>query len=115
MLHGNKNKQFGRKKNQRNALLKSLAVSLIKNEKIMTTETKAKVLKSFVEKLISRGKGGKLSDMRIIARRVGVASADKIMKNISPKYKDRNGGYTRIVKIKTRLSDGSKMAQITFV
>lgn len=115
MLHSNKKKQLGRGKNQRKALVKTLAVSLIKNEKIVTTETKAKVLQSFVEKLITKGKDGKLSSQRLIAARVGVMTAKKICKEISPKYMDRNGGYTRVIKIKTRLSDGARMAQIDFV
>jgi large subunit ribosomal protein L17 len=115
MLHSNKKKQLGRGRNQRNALLKTLAVSLLKNEKIVTTETKAKVLKSFVEKLITKGKSGTLSSQRLIAGSVGAIMAKKICKEISPKYSERKGGYTRVIKIKTRISDGSKMAQIEFV
>ncbi|MFH1455191.1 MAG: 50S ribosomal protein L17 [bacterium] len=115
MLHGNKKKQLSRGKNQRNALIKTLAVSLIKYEKITTTEIKAKVLKSFVEKLITKGKDGSLNTQRIIASKIGAVSASKIVKVLSPKYKDRNGGYTRVIKIKTRLSDGASLAQIEFV
>jgi len=115
MLHGNKTKQLSRGKNQRNALIKTLAVSLIKHEKITTTEIKAKVLKSFVEKLITKGKEGTLNAQRLIASKVGHAVASKIVKVISPKYKDRKGGYTRVIKVKTRLSDGAKRAQIEFV
>ncbi|MFA5652175.1 MAG: 50S ribosomal protein L17 [Candidatus Paceibacterota bacterium] len=115
MLHGNKKKQFGREKNQRNALLKTLAVSLIRYEKITTTEIKAKVLKSFVEKLITKGKDGSLNSLRVIAGKIGNASAVKIIKVLAPKYKTRAGGYLRVIKIKTRLSDGARMAQIEFV
>jgi len=115
MLHGNKKKQLSRGRNQRNALIKTLAVSLIKYGKITTSEIKAKVLKPFVEKLITKGKDGSLNSRRIIASKIGPVSANKIVKEISPKYKDRNGGYTRVIKIKTRLSDGMKMAQIEFV
>jgi large subunit ribosomal protein L17 len=115
MLHGNKKKQLSRGKNQRNALVKTLAVSLIRYEKITTTEIKAKVLKSFVEKLITKGKEGNLSAQKLITSKIGPVSATKIVKVLSPKYKDRNGGYTRVIKIKTRLSDGAKMAQIEFV
>ncbi|MFH0755351.1 MAG: 50S ribosomal protein L17 [bacterium] len=115
MLHGNKKKQLSRKKNQRNALVKTLAMSLIKYEKIITTETKAKVLKPFVEKLITKGKDGSLNSLRIIISKIGNVSAVKIVKILSPKYKDRKGGYLRVIKIKTRLSDGAKMAQISFV
>jgi len=115
MLHGNKKKQLSRNKNQRNALIKTLAVSLIKYEKIQTTETKAKVLKPFVEKLITKGKENNLSAQKLIASRLGAVSASKIIKVLSPKYKDRNGGYTRVIKIKTRLSDGTSMSQIEFI
>jgi large subunit ribosomal protein L17 len=115
MLHGNKKKQLSRNKNQRNALIKTLAVSLIKYEKISTTLIKAKVLKSFVEKLITKGKEGGLNTLRIIASKIGPVSATKIVKILSPKYKERAGGYTRVIKTKTRLSDGTKMAQIEFV
>ena len=115
MLHRNKNKQLSRVRNQRTALIKALAVSLIKYGKIKTTEVKAKVLKPFVEKLITRGKDGDLSSIRLIAKKVGMDSAQKVVKDISPKYKSRNGGYTRVTKLKTRLSDASRMAQIEFV
>ena len=115
MLHGNKKKQLSRGKNQRNALVKTLAVSLIKYEKITTSEIKAKVLRSFVEKLITKGKEGDMSATRLLASKVGPVSANKIVKVLSPKYKDRKGGYTRVIKTKTRLSDGASRAQIEFV
>jgi large subunit ribosomal protein L17 len=115
MLHGNKKKQLGKEKNGRNALLKSLLVSFIKHGKITTTETKAKVIKPLIEKLITKGKDDSVASRRIIASRVGPTSAGKIVKEISPKYKTRNGGYTRITKIRTRLSDGARMAQIELV
>jgi len=101
--------------NERNALLKSLIVSLVKHGKITTTETKAKVLRTLVEKLITKGKAGSVNAIRLIAKSVGVFSATKIVKEISPKYKDRNGGYTRVTKIKTRLSDSARMAVIEFI
>ena len=115
MLHGNKKKQLSRGRNQRNALIKTLAVSLVKYEKITTTEIKAKVLKPFIEKLITKGKEGTLAAQRLIASKVGAVSANKIVKVLSPKYKDRKGGYTRVIKVKARLSDASRMAQIEFV
>ena len=115
MLHGNKKKQLSRGKNQRNALIRTLAVSLIRDSKITTTEIKAKVLKSYIEKIITKGKEGTLNAQRLIASKVGALPAKKVVKEISPKYKTRNGGYTRVIKVKTRLSDGAKMAQIEFV
>ncbi|MFA6341098.1 MAG: 50S ribosomal protein L17 [Candidatus Paceibacterota bacterium] len=115
MLHSNKNKQLGREKNQRNALVKTLAVSLVKYGKITTTEIKAKVLRSFIEKLITKGIEGDLNAERAIAAKLGHGPAKKIMKEIAPKYKERKGGYTRVIKVNTRLSDGARMAQIEFV
>jgi large subunit ribosomal protein L17 len=115
MLHGNKTKQLGRGRNQRSALLKTLAVSLIKNEKISTSVVKAKIIRSFVEKLITIGKAGDLSAQKLLAQKVGPVSATKIVKVLAPKYIDRKGGYTRVIKLKTRLSDATKMAQVEFV
>ncbi len=115
MLHSNKTKQLSRNKNQRNALIKTLAVSLVRDEKIKTTIIKAKVLRTFIEKLVTKGRDGSLSSRRLISSKIGPASADKMMKVISPRYVDRKGGYTRITKLNPRLDDGSKMAQIEFV
>lgn len=115
MLHGNKKKQLSRGRNQRNALIKSLIVSLVKHEKMTTGTIKAKVLKPYIEKLITKGKEGTLASQRLIARSVGPVTASKIVKVLSPRYKDRNGGYTRVIKVKTRLSDSMKMSQIEFV
>ncbi len=115
MLHSNKTKQLSRNRNQRNALVKTLAVSLVRDGKITTTVIKAKVLRTFIEKLISRGRANSVAAQRLISSRVGPATATKIVKEISPRYMDRKGGYTRVTKIGSRLSDGSKMAQIEFV
>ena len=115
MLHSNKNKQLSRGRNQRNALIKTLAVSLVRDEKITTTEVKAKVLKSFIEKLVTTGKAGTLSAQRLLSSKIGATAAGKIVKVISPKYADRKGGYTRVIKVPRRLSDGASLAQIEFV
>ena len=115
MLHSNKNKQLSRTRNQRNALINTLAVSLVRDGKITTTEIKAKVLKYFIEKLVTKGKKGDLNAQKLIASTIGPTSARKIVKDIAPKYADRKGGYTRVIKLQRRLSDGSNMAQIEFV
>ena len=115
MLHSNKNKQLSRTRNQRNALIKTLGVSLVRDGKITTTEIKAKVLKSFIEKLVTKGKVGTLAAQRLLASNIGPTAASKIIKEIAPKYADRKGGYTRVIKLKRRLSDGSNMAVIEFV
>ena len=116
MRHHNKNKKFGRTKNQRKALLRSLALSLIAHGKIKTTEAKAKALRPFIEKLVTKGKEGDVSSRRLILARLGnVSEGRKLLDEISPQYISRNGGYTRIVKLPPRMSDGSKMAIIEFI
>ncbi len=115
MIHGQKTKQLGRERNGRNALLKSLSVSLIRDGKIQTTETKAKVLKPIVEKLITKAKVGDMSARRFIDSKVGPVTGKKLVEVIAPKFKDRNGGYLRITKLNDRKNDGAKVAQIEFV
>ena len=116
MRHHNKNKKFGRVRNQRKALFRSLGLALIEHGKIKTTETKAKALRPFIEKLITKGKKDNLVAERLIISRLGSKiGGRKIIKEISQKYKERNGGYTRITKLPPRKSDGSKMAVIEFV
>ncbi|NQV88382.1 MAG: 50S ribosomal protein L17 [Parcubacteria group bacterium] len=115
MIHGNKLRKFGRERNQRNALMRSLAVSLVLQEKITTTEPKAKSLRPVVEKLITAGKKGGVASRRLLVSKVGERASKKLIDVIGPKYKERNGGYLRITKLRNRLSDSSKMAQIEFV
>lgn len=115
MRHHNANRKFGRKKNQRVALLRSLAYSLTLKGKIKTTEPKAKELRPFMEKLITLGKKQTLASRRILESRVGSRAAKKIQGELSETYKKRAGGYTRITKLAPRLADGSPMAFIEFV
>ena len=115
MRHGNVNRKFGREKNQRKALLKSLGYSLVVKGKIRTTEPKAKEVRPFVEKLITLGKKGTLASRRELESRIGKIAAKKIATELSPEYKGRAGGYTRITKMIPRASDGAKMAIIEFV
>lgn len=116
MRHANHNRKFGRVRNQRNALLKSLARSLVLKQKIRTTEAKAKELRPYVEKLITLGKSETLASRRLLVARVGADAARTITKGgLAAKYKERSGGYTRITKQVRRLSDGSPMAVIEFV
>jgi len=116
MRHHNKNKKFGRTKNLRNALMQSLATSLIRDSKITTTETKAKALRPFVEKLVTQAKKGQLNDRRLLISKVNsVIASKKLIEEIAIKYQDRKGGYTRVIKLQPRLSDGAKMAIIEFV
>ena len=117
MRHGNNKRKFGRVRKVRKALINSLTLNLIVRGKIKTTEAKAKELRPFVEKLVTRAKGGSSATRRLIiaklwGRRSEVA---KLFEVIAPKYKDRNGGYTRVLKLGARRSDGAPMAIIEFV
>lgn len=115
MRHKKTKRKFGRKRDARRALMKSLAVNLIKAGKIRTTEAKAKTLQSFVEKFVTKAKTSGLANKRLVISGIGNIPAKKLFNEIAPKYIDRNGGYTRVVKLLRRQSDGSKMAMIEFV
>ena len=116
MRHRNKKKILDRKIGPRVALLKNLADSLIVYEKIKTTEAKAKVLRSKVEKLITIGKKNDLyARRRLLAFLPTENAVKKVLEVLSPRYKDRKGGYTRIVKTGPRAGDGARMAVIEFV
>jgi len=117
MRHHNSVRKFGRNKNQRNALMKGLMLSLIAHGKIETTEAKAKELRPMIEKLITKANIGTLASRRIVISRLYnlTSEADKLITEIAPKYKGRNGGYTRITKLPRRGGDASKMAIIEFI
>jgi len=111
-----KNKRrFGRKRDVRRAMLVSLARHLILKEKIETTEAKAKELRAFAEKLITRAKEDTVHSRRVLASRVSEEVAKKLVKEVGPRYKDRSGGYTRIIKTGPRNEDGARMAIIELV
>lgn len=118
MRHHDKVKSFNRPKNQRIALMRSLAYSLVKHERIVTTTAKAKALRPFIEKLVTKAKNGgeELGVRRHLISRIGnKEEADKLITDIGPRYKERNGGYTRIVKLPPRESDSADMSVIEFV
>jgi len=115
MRHKNRVKKFGRERGQRRALMASLARSLVLKEKIQTTEVKAKSLRPYVEKLVTNGKKGTLAARREIISKIGVQGGKVIMETLAPRYKERNGGYTRIIKLGERKSDGASMAVIEFI
>jgi len=108
-------RKFNRKAEPRKALMKSLARALILNNRIETTDVKAKELSSFIEKKVTIAKKGGLSGIRQLRRVFSIEVTDKLIKDIAPKYKDRNGGYTRITKLGQRKSDGSNMSIIEFI
>jgi len=110
-----KSRKLSRKKDQRRALLRELSRALILNEKIKTTETKAKEVSKFVEKFITKAKKGELASRRLLLRFFSKKIVKKMIEEIGPKYKGRKGGYTRIIKLGPRKSDGAKMAIIELV
>ncbi len=117
MRHLKKGKKFHRKKGQRTALFKSLINNLTLEEKIETTEAKAKEIRPKIEKLITIGKKQNLAALRtLISRLTNKKAAQKIYYELASRYQNRKGGYTRIIKnVKMRKKDGAKMAVIEFV
>lgn len=116
MNHHSKKRKFGREMNQRDALVRSLARSLVLHNSITTTTAKAKELRPFVEKLVTKAKTGTLASRRLIITKIGGEREAKILvENVAPKYAKRNGGYLRIVKLPSRKLDAAPMAVIEFV
>ena len=108
-------RKLSRKKDQRKALLKALAVAFFLKEKIKTTEAKAKEIRPFVEKFITKAKKGDLASRRLLMRFFSPKIVKKLIDEIAPRYKERGGGYTRIIKLGPRKSDGARMAIIELV
>ncbi len=116
MRHRKKGKTLDRKAAPRRALLKNLATSLVLYEHIKTTKAKAKAVKSYVERLITAGKPKTLHARRELLKKLTTPSAvEKVLTELSPRYKERAGGYTRIIKLGYRAGDAAEMVQIEFV
>ncbi len=116
MRHRKKTKILDRKKQPRELMLRNLASSVIMYEKVKTTEAKAKVARSLVDKLITISKKGDLTARRqLIAKLPQKMAIKKLMDVLGTKYKDRKGGYTRIIKLGTRQGDGAEMVQLELV
>ncbi len=106
-------RQFRRDANERKALFKNLLTSLVINERIRTTEAKAKSIKGAADKLITKAKKGGSNAYRNIHPDVNQNAAEKLIKEIAPRFDKRSGGYTRIIKIaKNRVADGAKMVYL---
>jgi len=108
-------KKFGRERAQRKALLKSLVTALVDHGRITTTQVRAKVLASYADKLITRAKKQDLASRRLLAQTFSPGTVKKLMSDVAPKFQDRKGGYTRVVRLERRRSDGSTMAIVEFV
>ncbi len=116
MRHRKAGRKLGRECGPRRALLKNLAASLIIYEKVNTTEAKAKEIRGYVEKLITRGKKPTLANRRLLISRLPTKQAvNKILEVLSPRYQERSGGYTRIVKLGRRQGDAAKVVLIELV
>lgn len=114
--HGYKGTKFGRERDQRRALLKSLADSLILRESIETTLPKAKEVASYTEKLITKAKQGGLHNRRqVISGLMTIEAAHKLVDELSPKLSGRSSGYFRVVRTTARRGDNAQMANVSFV
>lgn len=117
MRHGKKGKKFHRTASHRKPFLRNLANDLIRVGKIETTEARAKAVRPMVERLVTLAKKQTLASRRVIISRVHSPSiADKLVRELAPKYESRKGGYTRVVKSgKSRKRDGAPTAKVEFV
>ena len=116
MYHGRSKRRFNRTAEHRKAMFANMSCALIKHEQIITTLPKAKDLRPVVEKLVTLGKRGDLHARRqAIAQIKDVDLVKKLFDVLGPRYKDRNGGYTRVLKAGFRFGDNAPMAVIEFV
>lgn len=114
--HGYKGRKFHREKDQREALLQSLAEALIKYESVETTLPKAKEIVPIVEKLITKAKKGDLHNRRLIISELQtITSAHKLVDEIAPKLKSRSSGHLRIERTVMRRGDNAQLARVSFV
>jgi large subunit ribosomal protein L17 len=116
MYHGRKKRRFNRTAEHRKAMFANMCQALIKHEQIVTTLPKAKDLRPVVEKLVTLGKRGDLHARRqAISQIKDVVLVRKLFDVLGPRYKERNGGYTRVLKAGFRFGDNAAMAVIEFV
>lgn len=114
--HGYKGRKFHRERDQRSALIKGLADSLVKYEAIETTLPKAKEIVPYVEKLITKAKKGDLHNRRqVISGMQTIASAHKLVDEIAPKLAGRDSGHLRVVRTRVRRGDNVQLARVSFV
>tara|TARA_X000001036_G_C20522937_1_gene742880 strand:+ start:308 stop:730 length:423 start_codon:yes stop_codon:yes gene_type:complete len=119
MRHLVKGRKLNRTSSHRSALMSNLSISLVKHKRIVTTEPKAKELRRFIERLITYAKKDNLHGRRLIMSKIKgnlkKEIANTLMHDIAPNYSDRNGGYTRIIKLANRKNDDAAMSIIEFV
>lgn len=117
MKHHKGKRTLGRETAQRTALLRSLAQALVVRGRIMTTVARAKELRPFIERIVTRARTGTVAARRDVTARLGgdAKTVTKLFKTVAPRYGERHGGYTRIVKAGPRKGDAAAMAIIEFV
>ena len=119
MRHLVKGRKLNRTSSHRSALMSNLSISLVKHKRIVTTEPKAKELRRFIERLITYAKKDNLHGRRLIMSKIKgnlkKEVANTLIHDIAPNYSDRNGGYTRIIKLANRKNDDASMSIIEFV
>ena len=116
MRHLKRTAKLGRTSEHRNAMLANLVCSLIEHKRVTTTLAKAKAARSVAEKMVTLGKSGTIHDRRLaVARLHQEAAAKTLFKEIAPVYKDRKGGYTRIIKMNQRNGDAAQRAILEWV
>lgn len=115
MRHLRKNRKFGRPADYRKAFLWNLVGSLILKERIKTTEARAKEIRPLIEKAVSKAKNDTLANRRILLKNLIIKPVNKLFKELAPRFKERKGGYLRILKLGIRKNDGAQMVIIEFV
>ena len=116
MNHQHGYRKLGRESSHRRAMLRNLATSFLEHGKIKTTVPKAKEVRSIVEKLITRGKKGDLHSRRIVEGYLfSTTTCKKVFTDYATRFKDRPGGYTRIIKFGARFGDGAEMCSLELV
>jgi large subunit ribosomal protein L17 len=115
MRHQKAGRKLGMNTSHRLAMLRNMVTSLIVYDRIKTTDTRAKELKRIADKMVTLGKRGDLHARRVALRFIRLKSAaKKLFEEIAPRFKDRQGGYTRIIKVKRRLGDNAPVSIIEF-
>ena len=119
MRHRLRGRKLNRTSSHRKALMRNLAISLVTHKRIKTTDAKAKELRGFIERLVTYAKKGDTHNRRLIQQKLpgklGKSIASTLIHDIAPEYENRNGGYTRIIKLNNRKNDNAPVSLIEFV
>lgn len=117
MAYHKRGRKFGRTRDQRNQLMRSLARSVILHKRVRMTESRAKSVRPYIEKVVTKAAVNDLSTRRLLLSRFNNdrAVVRELLEDLGPKYKERNGGYTRIIKVESRPGAGRTVAVIEFV